>query len=149
MSQPKTKQLFERLEAYLKPALDSAVAQWNIDDPTLYLETVAEWDKGYKDVLAGLSEYPAILFMEQSRTHNESFTTTYTIEISLALKGGDTIADKGEAYADILERALLADHHLGSTCLDSNDLIIETGMVGRVFLVVATIDLDIDRGGFV
>ena len=142
-------QLFDKLKAYLKPTLEEAVAERNSDDPDLYLENIKEWDRGYRDVLAGLSEYPAILFIVSSRSQLDSFTVRYSAEISIALKGNENLAEQGEAYTDILWDAVVADCHLGETCLDSSDLVIETGMIGSVFLVVATVDLEVDEGGFV
>jgi len=143
-----TADLYDKLEAYLKRALEDMVAEHNAKDPELYLEDIKAWHRGYKDVTSGATEFPAILFMEQSRTQLDSFTTRYSVEISIALKGSERIAEQGQAYTDALWDALLADCHLGDACLDSNNHTLETGYIGSVFLAVATLDIDMDRGGF-
>lgn len=147
----RSKALYNALEAYLKPAITEQVTARNEADGALYLLDIQEWAKGYKDILAGARQYPAILFMEQGRSHPEPYITRYTIEIGLAIKGGmdvSLLGDQGEAYCDILEDVLLEDHTLGGTCLDSNNLAIETGYAGSVFVASCTLDLDIDRGGY-
>ncbi len=151
MIKTRSKELYDALEDYLKPAITDQIIARNEADGDLYLQDVREWSKGYKDVLAGARQYPAILFMEQRRSHPENYITRYAIEIGFALKGGmdqGLLADQGEAYCDILEDVILADHTLGGMCVDSNNLEIESGYVGSVFVASCTLDIDVDRGGF-
>lgn len=146
----RTDQLFDNLEAYLGPAIADAIDERNANSPDLYLENVKEWDRGWRDVVSGAREFPAVIFLEKSRSMADSFTAQYDLEIAFACKGSDAelIERQGEAYKDVLEDVLLADCHLGDTCLDSNNLSIETGYAGSVYIAVCSISLTVDRGGF-
>ena len=146
----KTDQVFDRLQDYLGPAIASLVDQWNEADPGLYLEVPLEWDRGYRDILAGNRSFPAVLFIEKSREQSDSFTTLYGLVIGFVFKGSDhrLIEAQGNAWKDIWEDVLTQDPHLGETCLDSNNLLVETDLAGGIYLVSCQIDLEVDRGGF-
>jgi hypothetical protein len=147
----KTDQVFDRLQDYLEPTIANLVEQWNLEDPGLYLEIPREWDRGYRDILAGSRSFPAVLFIERSREQSDSYTTQYSLAIGFAFKGSDPrlIESQGNAWKDIWEDALTQDHHLGETCQDSSNLLIETDLAGGIFLVSCLIDLEVDRGGFI
>ena len=81
-------------------------------------------------MLAGLSSTRRFSLSYPLARKLDSFTVR-SAEISIALKGNENLAEQGEAYTDILWDAVVADCHLGETCLDSSDLVIETGMIGK------------------
>lgn len=145
----RTDKVFDNLEAYLKPTIKALVIEWN-RKKKLYLEFPKEWDRGYRDILAGNRDFPAVLFIERSREQTDSYTTEYGLAIGFAFKSSDMdlIEAQGNAWKDIWEDALTQDYHLGGTCLDSNHLLIESDMVNGIYLISCMIDVSVDRGGF-
>jgi hypothetical protein len=143
--------LYTKIEAYLQSAVPQLVDSWNEKHPGESLSQIMEWDRGYRDILTGLREYPAILLIEKGRSYQDSYTTRHTLVIGLAYTCDDMdmLQTHGQAYVDILEECIRADWHLGDACLDAVSYEIDTDIVTSIFVVACTLTINLDRGGFV
>jgi hypothetical protein len=144
-------QVFDAMKAYLEPAVEAAIDERNESDPTLHLNHIAEWDRGYRDILTGIREYPAMLFLEKRRYGKSSFFTTYEMVIGFAYMNpdADEMQRQTDAYRDILEDVVRADWHMGESTLDVSGFDMDSDTIGGVFVSAIDVDIDVDNGGFV
>ncbi len=142
--------LYGKIETYLKQSFSDLVTQWNDAHEGETLTDIMEWDRGYRDILAGLREYPAVLLIEKGRAFLDTYTTRHTLVIGLAYTcdDRDMLQAHGDAYLDILEESVRADWHLGDSCLDVVSYDIDTDVISGVYVAACTLSIDIDRGGF-
>jgi len=144
-------QLFDAMEAYLKPAIQTAIDERNADDSALHLSHIVEWDRGYKNLKTGIREYPAVLFLEKRRYERVSFFTTYAMVIGFAYMNpdADEMQRQSDAYRDIFEDVVRADWHFGETTLDVGGFDMESDTIDGVFVIAIDVEIDVDNGGFV
>lgn len=135
--------------SFLETELEGEVARWNENGAELPL--VAEFDSGYRDIFAGLREYPAVIVLNRGREDRGSFSTEYKILIGLVLKSEDLeqLENWGQSYADILEDVIRSNPSLGGACLDVNNFRLNTDCVSGIFVISVEINVELDRGGFI
>lgn len=146
----RTDLILDVIKGHLQTTITNLVAEWNVANPGMHLEDIAEWDVGYRDILVGLRFYPAVMLIDQKRVLVDSYTVRHSLVIGLAYSSEDVdmLNGHGNAYKDILVDALLTDHTLGGAVIDSNGLEIECDVISSVYAIAAGIDVDVDRGGF-
>lgn len=138
------------LRSYLEGKTQEMIDVRNQEDPDLHLPLIASFQTGYKDIFAGLRDYPGLVVIERGREPVKSFWMRYKMLVGLAAKSEDAdyLQDMGAAYEDILEDAILSDNTLGGICTDSRLVSLENDCVSGVYIVSVSLEMDVDRGGF-
>lgn len=138
------------LRSYLERKTQEMIDARNQEDPGLHLPHIASFQQGYRDIFAGLRDYPGLIVIERGREPAGSFWTRYKMLVGLAVKGEDAdyLQDLGAAYEDILEDAILSDNTLGGICTDSRLVSLDNDCVSGVYIVSVSLEMDVDRGGF-
>lgn len=78
----RTNLLLDAIQGYFEKAISEGLAlvRSKVD---IEIPSIAQWDRGYRDVLQGMRSYPAALLICRSRKHDESFFTTYTLTLGV------------------------------------------------------------------
>lgn len=141
-------EILEDILDYFESELPIYVAQLNELCEGLNLPEVVEFDAGYRDIFAGLREYPAMIIVNRGRSI-EPFFTTYRLLIGLVVRSEDydQLETWGQSYEDILEIIIRDDHTLGDACLDSNSVNIDNDVVNGLYIISCEMEVQIDRGG--
>lgn len=143
--------MLDRIEAYFKESISRHVEAITEEEPELLLHDIAVWQRGFKDIMGGLHDYPGVILCARKRSGSSPYETSYSLFMGLALTCDDTdLAERqGEAYEDILESCVREDYALGGSVLDCTKFEIESDMASNIYVIALTLDVLVDLGGYV
>lgn len=138
--------LLVALKDYLQIRLNEKIANFSLKNDC-QLEKIKEFSIGYKDILTGLRDYPAIIILENKREICDNYFNRLYLLVGFAFNTSDKeqLIEFGQYYKDIIQECLLEDNTFGGLCIDSNNLIMEDGYTSDVFVISSEFNIDIER----
>jgi hypothetical protein len=130
----------------IKETANERIAQIN-SDKGLSIEPIQEIDIGYKDILTGLRNYPALVLLEKRRVTDDYWFTQFNLLLGFAFKSGmpEQMLEFGQYYKDIIEWAIISDHTFGGVCLDSNNMTMEDAYTSDIYVISTEFTVTCDR----